>query len=67
MTAKLTILAEEGFFVRESIGSDFIDDEYYGSFSSDSEAMAFRRVCSRFGLGRYLYNSEVIEALRRKF
>lgn len=66
VTAKLTLLCEEGIFVRESIGSDTTNDEFFGGFMADSEAQAFRRACSRFGLGRYLYTKEVVNALKAK-
>jgi hypothetical protein len=66
VTARLTLLCKEGSFSRESIGSELIDDQYFGGFMPDSESQAFRRACSRFGLGRYLYEKSVINALKKK-
>jgi hypothetical protein len=67
VTARLTLLCEEGTFSRESFGSDSTDDEYFGGFMADAESQAFRRACSRYGLTRYLYEKSVINTLKRRF
>jgi hypothetical protein len=67
VTARLTLLCEEGSFTRESFGSDSTDDQYFGGFMADSESQAFRRASSRFGLCRYLYEKSVINMLKKRF
>lgn len=66
VTARLTLLCEEGSFTRESFGSELTNDQYFGGFMPDCESQAFRRACSRFGLGRYLYEKSVINQLKNR-
>ena len=52
---KLSIPTAEGMISREATGTESLDCNSYGDASSNSEAMAMRRCCSKFGLGLYLY------------
>lgn len=52
---RLTILALEGDFFRESTGTEDNDLESWGDPSSNAEAMALRRCCAKFGLGLSLW------------
>ena len=52
---RLTILAEEGDFVREATGQEDQDTDSWGDPSSNAEAMALRRCCAKFGLGLHLW------------
>ena len=54
---RLTILALEGDFVREATGTEDNDLESWGDPSSNSEAMALRRCCAKFGLGLALWGT----------
>lgn len=65
--AKLTLLCEEGRISRCSLGSDDLADEHFGGPLPDAESQAFRRATVRFGLGVYLYDKSVVEALKRRF
>ena len=51
----LTIKAEEGDFTRQSTGTEHSDVDNYGDPTSNSEAMALRRCCGKFGLGLALW------------
>lgn len=63
----LTLLCAEGQISRCSLGSDGLDDDAYGGPLPDSESQAFRRAAVRFGLGIYLYDRSIIDALKRRF
>ncbi len=65
--ASLTLLCEEGAITRVSLGSDDLADEYFGGPLPDAESQAFRRAAVRFGLGVYLYDKSIAEALKRRF
>jgi len=52
---KLTVKAAEGEFTRSASGCEDEDCSSYGDPSSNSEAMAFRRCCAKFGLGLALW------------
>jgi len=52
VTCKLTIY---GFGVHTGLGEEWADNENAGTAA---EAQAFKRACSCFGLGRYLYDLE---------
>jgi hypothetical protein len=52
VTCKLTI---HGFGVHTGLGEEWADNENAGTAA---EAQAFKRACSCFGLGRYLYDLE---------
>lgn len=64
--AKITLHCEDGSFSRESIGSDNTEDEYFGGFMPDAESQAMRRAAARFGLGLYLYDKGVINAIKKR-
>ncbi len=66
VTAKLSLLCDEGIFSRESTGSDDVDDEFFGGFMPDAESQAMRRAAARFGLGLYLYDKGVINSLKKR-
>ncbi|GAC1458946.1 MAG: hypothetical protein NVS2B14_01270 [Chamaesiphon sp.] len=63
----LTILCEEGEVQRSSLGSDELADEMFGGPLPDAESQGFRRAAARFGLGLYLYDKSVVDALKRRF
>ena len=52
---RLTLLALEGDFVREATGTEENDIDAWGDPSSNSEAMALRRCCAKFGLSLHLW------------
>lgn len=62
----LTILSAEGTITRCSLGSDGLEDENFGGFLPDAESQAFRRAAVRFGLCTYLYDKDVVAALKRR-
>jgi hypothetical protein len=64
--AKITLHCEDGSFSRESIGSDNTEDEYFGGFMPDAESQAMRRAAARFGLGLYLYDKAIINAIKKR-
>ena len=64
--AKITLHCEDGSFSRESIGSDNTEDEYFGGFMPDAESQAMRRTAARFGLGLYLYDKAIINAIKKR-
>jgi hypothetical protein len=64
--AKITLHCEDGSFSRESIGSDNTEDEYFGGFMPDAESQAMRRAAARFGLGLYLYDKGIINAIKKR-
>ena len=51
----LTIKAAEGDFNRQATGTELSDCDNYGDPTSNSEAMALRRCCAKFGLGLALW------------
>lgn len=55
ITVRVTIHAADGDFYRDGTGIEALDSKGYGDVQSNSEAMAFRRACARFGLGIDLY------------
>lgn len=63
---KLTLLCAEGEFTRSSLGSEGLEDEYFGGPLPDAESQAFRRAAARFGLGLYLYDADVRKAMINK-
>lgn len=66
VTAKITLLCEEGLFARESTGSDETTDNMFGGFMPDAESQAVRRAAAKFGLGLYLYDSAIVKFLIAK-
>ena len=67
LTYQLSIIAEEGMFVREATGTESLKERdrsgemkeiAYGDPSSNAESMAFRRAAAKFGLGLYLYEKD---------
>ncbi len=63
VSATITLLCAEGRFSRSSIGSENLEDENFGGPLPDAESQSFRRACTRFGLGLYLYDKKVVEYL----
>jgi hypothetical protein len=61
--ATLSLLCAEGSFSRSSTGSDDLADDHFGGPVPDCESQAFRRAAARFGLGLYLYDKSVADAL----
>jgi hypothetical protein len=72
LVGRLTIPTADGIIFREATGTEMLK-EYktdrvtgeviereiaYGDPSSNAESMAFRRACSKFGLGLYLYGGK---------
>ena len=57
IVGQLSIPTAKGVISREATGTESLDCNSYGDASSNSEAMAMRRCCSKFGLGLYLYKS----------
>lgn len=51
----LTIHGTDGSLVREATGNESNDCDSYGDPTSNSEAMALRRCCAKFGLGLALW------------
>jgi len=56
LVGRLTIPTSEGNVYREASGTESLNCSSYGDPSSNSESMAFRRACAKFGLGLYLYD-----------
>ena len=64
--ARLTLLCAEGMFARSSLGSDELDDQYFGGPLPDAESQAMKRAAARFGLGLYLYDKAIINNLKKR-
>ncbi len=58
LTGVLTIHGSDRSLTREATGCEDIDVPGYGDPSSNSEAMALRRACSKFGMGRDLWRKD---------
>jgi hypothetical protein len=56
MIVRLSILCLEGIVYREATGQEDENTDSWGDSSSNSESMALRRACAKFGLGLYLYD-----------
>jgi hypothetical protein len=56
LTVRLSILCAEGVVFREATGQEDETLDSYGDSSSNSESMALRRACAKFGLGLALYD-----------
>jgi hypothetical protein len=56
LTVRLSILCVEGVVYREATGQEDETLDSYGDSSSNSESMALRRACAKFGLGLALYD-----------
>lgn len=52
---RLTINGSDGSLSREATGNEDSQCDGYGDPSSNAEAMAMRRCCAKFGVGRYLW------------
>lgn len=63
---RLMIPSQNGIISRESSGSAYLQDENYGGPLPEAEAQAFRRAASKFGLGLYLYEKEIVDYLVKK-
>ena len=55
---RITIPCLEGTATMEASGQEDDDVGDYGDFSSNAEAMAFKRAAAKFGLGAYLYDKD---------
>ncbi|MEL4897245.1 Rad52/Rad22 family DNA repair protein, partial [Crocosphaera sp. Alani8] len=55
LTGVLTIYGDDKSLTREATGTEDVDCSSYGDPSSNAEAMALRRCCAKFGLGRDLW------------
>ncbi len=58
LTGVLTIHGDDKSLTRMATGTEDVDCSSYGDPSSNAEAMALRRCCSKFGLGRDLWRKE---------
>ena len=58
LSGKLTIYGDDGSRSMMATGSEKLNCNSYGDPSSNSEAMCLKRCCSKFGLGRSLYQRE---------
>lgn len=65
LVGSLTIYGDDRQLTREATGTEEIECSSYGDPSSNAEAMALRRACSKFGLGRDLWRKEVTEGRRQ--
>lgn len=52
---RLSIPSSDGIVERDATGIEEIDAKGYGDAVSNAAAMAFKRACAMFGLGRHLY------------
>lgn len=57
---RVTIYGVDAEIHREATGSASTDDTNFGDPVQKAEAMAFRRACSRFGLGLHLYHEDIL-------
>lgn len=55
---RVTIRGSDGEAWREASGTAILDDGNFGDPVQKAEGVAFRRACSRFGLGLYLYHED---------
>ena len=62
----LTLLCAEGRITRSSLGSDDLADENFGGPLPDAESQAFRWAAVRFGCGLYLYDKEIVAAIKQR-
>ncbi len=58
LTGVLTIHGDDKNLTRMATGTEDVDCSSYGDPSSNAEAMALRRCCAKFGLGRDLWRKE---------
>ncbi|MEL4897978.1 Rad52/Rad22 family DNA repair protein [Crocosphaera sp. Alani8] len=58
LTGVLTIYGDDKSLTRMATGTEDVDCSSYGDPSSNAEAMALRRCCSKFGLGRDLWRKK---------
>ena len=58
LTGVLTIYGDDKSLTREATGTEDVDCSSYGDPSSNAEAMALRRCCAKFGLGRDLWRKK---------
>ncbi len=62
----LTLLCADGRITRSSLGSDALADENFGGPLPDAESQAFRRAAVRFGLSLYLYDKDIVAAIKQR-
>ncbi|KAH6795372.1 hypothetical protein C2S51_036358 [Perilla frutescens var. frutescens] len=55
---RVTLYGTDAEIFRESTGTASLSDTSYGGPVQKAEAMAFRRACSRLGLGLHLYHED---------
>lgn len=58
IVGKLTIHGSDGSITRSATGNETEDCGSYGDPLSNAEAMAMRRACAKFGIGRYLWSKD---------
>ncbi|AIE76307.1 hypothetical protein [Synechocystis sp. PCC 6714] len=64
LTGSLTIHGDDRSLTRQATGTEDIDCNSYGDPSSNAEAMALRRCCAKFGLGRDLWRKDKPQPLK---
>ena len=64
LTGSLTIHGDDRSLTRQATGTEDIDCSSYGDPSSNAEAMALRRCCAKFGLGRDLWRKNKPQPLK---
>ena len=64
LTGSLTIHGDDRSLTRQATGTEDIDCNSYGDPSSNAEAMALRRCCAKFGLGRDLWRKNKPQPLK---
>jgi hypothetical protein len=62
----LTIHGDDRSLTRMATGIEALDCSAYGDPSSNSEAMALRRCCAKFGLGRDLWRKDKAPSIQPK-
>jgi len=58
LTGTLTVYGDDKSLSRDATGCEDVDCSSFGDPSSNSEAMALRRCCAKFGLGRDLWRKD---------
>lgn len=58
LVGRLTVFGDDRSLSQDATGTEELDCSSYGDPSSNAEAMALRRACAKFGLGRDLWRKE---------
>jgi hypothetical protein len=66
LTGSLTIHGEDRSITRQATGTEDVDCSSFGDPSSNAEAMALRRCCAKFGLGRDLWRKNKPQPLQMR-